>query len=65
MVVHEMSQLKDTQFTVREEQRKQKIFTFKKLKSENCDFFFLQITQSNELIIKIIGDYLLSQLIIN
>ena len=32
------SQPKDIQFTVREEQRNQKIFTFKKLKSENLDF---------------------------
>ena len=33
------SQPKDIQFTVIEEQRNQKIFTFKKLKSENLDFF--------------------------
>ena len=33
-------QLKDIQFTLREEERNQKIFTFKKLKSENFPFFF-------------------------
>ena len=32
-------QPKDIQFTVREEGRNQKIFTFKKLESVNFDFF--------------------------
>ena len=30
---------KDIQFTVREEERNQKIFTFKRLKLENFDYF--------------------------
>ena len=33
------SQPKDNQFTVIEEERNQKTFTFKKLESENFDFF--------------------------
>ena len=32
-------QLKDIQFTVTEEERNQKLFTFKKLESDNFDFF--------------------------
>ena len=35
-------QTKDVQFTVIEEEKKQKIFTFKKLESENCDIFVLK-----------------------
>ena len=35
-------QPKDNQFTVTEEERNQKIFTFKKLKSKNLDFFTLK-----------------------
>ena len=35
-------QLKDTQFSVTEEERNQKIFTFKKLESHNFVFFFFK-----------------------
>ena len=48
-------QAKD-QFTVIEEERNQKIFTFKKLESENFDFFSLKSAQTDELIIKVVGD---------
>ena len=47
--------LKDNQFTVIEVERNQKIFTFKKLESENFDFFFLS-TQTDQSIIKIVGN---------
>ena len=46
---------KDIQFTVREE-RNQKIFTFKKLESEKFGFFSLKMTQTNSMIIRIVGD---------
>ena len=42
-----MSCPKDNQFTVIEEERNQKIFTFKELESENFDFFFLKSTPTN------------------
>ena len=35
------------QFTVTEEERNQKVFTFKKLESENFDFFSLKSTQTD------------------
>ena len=50
-------QLKDIQFTVKEEERNQKIFTFKKLESENFDYFSLKSTQlSKYLAINLIVD---------
>ena len=36
------------QFTVIDEERNQEIFTFKKLESENFDFFFFKNTQNNK-----------------
>ena len=38
---------KDNQFTVIEEERNQKIFTCKKLESENFEFFSLKSTQTD------------------
>ena len=40
-------QPKDIQFTVTEEERNQKIFTFKKLVSENFDFFPFKLLKLN------------------
>lgn len=50
-------QPKNSQFTLTEVQRNQKIFTFKKLKSENSDFFFFKKIHSNgDLIVYLIVD---------
>ena len=40
----------DIQFTVIEEWRNQKIFTIKKVESENLSIFYWKITQTDELI---------------
>ena len=43
-------------FTVTEEERNQKIVTFKKLESENFEFFLKNITKSDKSIIKTVAD---------
>ena len=50
-----MSQSKYIQFNVRDEERNQKIFISKKLKSGNFPFVLKETTQTDSLIIKIIG----------
>ena len=47
-------QPKDIQVTVTEEERNQKIFTFKKLESNLFYVFSLKMTQTDELIIKMV-----------
>lgn len=49
----------DIQCSVIEEERRQKIFTFKKLESEKLDRFFSFITETDLSIIKIDSDHLI------
>ena len=53
-------QLKDIQFAVIEEERNQKIFTLKKLESDNFDFFYFRKLLKS--IIKVVSNYYINEL---
>ena len=52
---HFVDTAKYIQFTVTEEERNQKIFTFYELESENVTFLILKMTHIDKLVIKMVA----------